>query len=135
MYTHISLNLTSTNLCLWFSNSLNNTCYAWGKYRTSGYFGYYTIFLKSDKHFLTMVSSCKKCITGQNVWKLQISLFFASYIACILKDYHLKSLGLVIINLGCHPIRGVVLLCWQPVLSHLDPRIMHDAVSQDPHIN
>ena len=61
-----------------------DTCYAWGKYSTSCYFGrqlcYYTIFLKSDGHFLK-----RWFISWITVHKLQILLFFASCIARILK--------------------------------------------------
>ncbi len=65
-----------------FSKCIKDMCYAWSKYSTSGYFGqklcYYTIFLKSDEHFFEQLLLFEKIIwiTGQNVQKLQILLFF-----------------------------------------------------------
>ncbi len=100
------------------------------------YFGRYHLFKTWQTLFLTMVSSCKNCIslsqsfkwwfnswiTGQKVQKLQILLIAASYIASILK------LNILLFSTICKGISYISIheevsrsasLQWTESISHL----------------
>ena len=75
------------NVITLLQNIFKDTCYAWGKYSTSEYFGwqlcYYTIFLKSDEHFFE-----------------QWSLVVKKYISLLNKNiYYMYMKGRILIDI------------------------------------